>query len=225
MTAQTRMLDQGELPIGGGAPGKQIGAFGGRPQEHCMKQDLEAEYNEERVIRAAQAGNREAFASLYEAHVDRVYRYLLRRMGQPADAEDVTAEVFIRAMKALESFEIRGAPFVAWLLRIAHNTAVNHMKKHSRRQEVPLLDNLSNTNDPAEMALDRVAAEEVSKALRGLTALQRQVITLRYMAQLSIAETAAKMERTEGAVKFLQHSAVRALQRTMSRQEAGNVDG
>ena len=71
-----------------------------------MKQVLEAEYNpdypdynEERVILAAQAGDREAFASLYEAHVDRVYHYLLRRMGQPADAEDVTAEVFIRAMK------------------------------------------------------------------------------------------------------------------------------
>ena len=190
-----------------------------------MKQFLESDSNEERAIRAAQAGDREAFAWLYEAHVDRVYHYLLRRMGQPADAEDVTAEVFIRAMKALKSFEFRRAPFVAWLLRIAHNTAVNHMKKQSRRQEVPLLDNLPDANDPAELALNQVASEEVSRAMRGLTALQRQVITLRYMAQLSIAETAAKMERTEGAVKFLQHSALRALQRTMGRQEASNVDG
>ncbi len=139
---------------------------------------MEADYNEERVIRAAQAGDREAFASLYEAHVDRVYHYLLRRMGQPADAEDVTAEVFIRAMKALKSFEFRGAPFVAWLLRIAHNTAVNHMKKQSRRQEIPLLDNLPSANDPAELALNQVASEEVSRAMQGLTALQRQVITL-----------------------------------------------
>ena len=107
-----------------------------------MKQVLAAEYNpdypdynEERVIRAAQAGDREAFAWLYETYVDRVYHYLLRRMGQPADAEDVTAEVFIRAMKALKSFEFRGAPFIAWLFRIAHNTAINHLKKHSRRQE------------------------------------------------------------------------------------------
>ena len=194
-----------------------------------MKQVLEAGYetgyNEERVIRAAQKGDREAFASLYEAHVDRVYHYLLRRMGQPADAEDVTAEVFIRAMKALKSFEFRGVPFVAWLLRIAHNTAVNHMKKQTRRQEVPLLDNLPDVNDPSELALNQVASEEVSRAMQGLTALQRQVITLRYMAQLSIAETAAKMERTEGAIKFLQHSAIRALQRTLGRQEASNVDG
>ena len=225
VTAQTRMLNHGELPSGGGAPGKQIGAFGGRRQGHCMKQDLEAEYNEERVIRAAQAGDREAFALLYEAHVDRVYHYLLRRMGQPADAEDVTAEVFIRAMKALESFEIRGAPFVAWLLRIANSMAFYQMKKQSRRREVPLQDNLSGGNDPADLALNQVASEEVSRAMQGLTALQRQVMTLRYMAQLSIAETAAKMERTEGAIKFLQHSAIRALQRTMGRQEASKVDG
>ena len=190
-----------------------------------MKQDLEAEYNEERVIRAAQAGDRVAFASLYEAHVDRVYHYLLRRMGQPTDAEDVTAEVFIRAIKALESFEIGGAPFIAWLLRIANSMAFYHMKKQSRRQEVPLLDNLPDADDPAELALKQVASEEVSRAMRGLIGLQRQVITLRYMAQLSIAETAAKMERTEGAVKFLQHSAIRALQRTMGRQEASKVDG
>ena len=187
--------------------------------------EYDADYNEERVIRAAQGGDREAFASLYEAHVDRVYQYLLRRMGQPADAEDVAAEVFIRAMKALKSFQFRGAPFVAWLLRIAHNTAINHMKNQSRRQEVPLLDNLPGVNDPAELALNRVASEEVSRAMQGLTALQRQVISLRYMAQLSIAETAAKMERNEGAIKFLQHRAIRALQRTMSRQEASNVDG
>ncbi len=181
--------------------------------------------SEERLIRAAQAGDREAFAALYEAHVDRVYSYLVRRMGQPADAEDVTAEVFIRAMKALKSYEFRGAPFVAWLLRIAHNTAVNYMKKQTRRGEVPLQENISDVNDPAELAMDRVASDEITKALQGLTALQRQVITLRYMAQLSIAETAAKMERTEGAVKFLQHSALRALQRTMGRQEVRNVDG
>ena len=88
-----------------------------------------------------------------------------------------------------------------------------------------MLDNLPDVNDPAELALNQVASEEVSRAMQGLTALQRQVITLRHMAQLSITKTAAKMERTEGAVKFLQHSALRALQRTMGRQEASKIDG
>ena len=68
-----------------------------------------------------------------------MYHYLLGRLGQPADAEDVAAEVFIRAMEALPSYQLRGLPFVAWLFRIAHNQAVNYVKKQSRRKELPLL--------------------------------------------------------------------------------------
>jgi len=185
---------------------------------------LATEHNEEELVRAAQSGDREAFASLYEANVDRVYHYLLHRMGQPADAEDVTAEVFIRAMEAIHSFQFRGPPFIAWLLSIAHNTAVNHMKKQSRRREVPLLETISSADDPAELAMQKVVSEEVSTAMKGLTALQREVITHRYVGQLSVAETAKKMNRSVGAVKFLQHSALRALQRILNRQEAGSLD-
>ena len=93
---------------------------------------MQREYTEEDLICAAQQGDRESFALLYETHADRVYRYLLNRLGQPADAEDVTAEVFIRAMKALPSFKITGVPIIAWLLRIAHNSAINYMKKQAR---------------------------------------------------------------------------------------------
>ena len=178
-------------------------------------------YDEEELVRAARSGDREAFASLYEANVDRVYNYLLRRMGQPVDAEDVTAEVFIRAMEAIHTFQFKGPPFIAWLLRIAHNTAVNQMKKQSRRKEVPLLETISNSDDPAELAMQKVASEEVATAMKGLTALQREVITHRYKGQLSVAETANKMNRSVGAVKFLQHSALQALQRILNRREAG----
>lgn len=183
-----------------------------------------AEYHEEELVRAAQSGDREAFASIYEANVDRVYHYLLRRMGQPADAEDVTAEVFIRAMEAIHSFKFQGPPFIAWLLRIAHNTAVNHMKKQSRRKEQPLLENVSASDDPAELATQAVVSEEVATAMKGLTGLQREVISHRYLGELSVAETANKMNRSVGAVKFLQHSALRALQRILNRQEAGRLE-
>lgn len=69
---------------------------------------MQSEYHEEDLIRAAQKGDRDAFARLYEAHAERVYRYLVRRLGQPADAEDVTAEVFVRAMRALPSYKAKG---------------------------------------------------------------------------------------------------------------------
>lgn len=181
---------------------------------------MQREGDEEQLIRAAQQGDREAFARLYEANVERVYRYLLGRMGEPSDAEDVTAEVFIRAMQALSSYKPRGVPFVAWLFRIAHNQAVNHVKKKTRRREAPLLDTIIAPDDPAEMALRQVASEEVHRAMNHLTDLQREVLSLRFGGQLSIAETAKVMKRSEGAVKFLQHSALEALRRVLRSREA-----
>ena len=181
---------------------------------------MQREYTEEVLIRAAQQGDRESFAALYEAHADRVYRYLLSRLGQPADAEDVTAEVFIRAMKSLPSFKITGAPIIAWLLRIAHNSAINYMKKQNRRNEVELFDTgISSSDDPAAAVLKRSEFAEVASAMGSLTALQRQVLNLRFIRQLSTSETAGVMRRSEKAVKFLQFSAIRALRGKFNAQE------
>ena len=188
---------------------------------------MQTEYSEEQLIHAAQSGDREAFALLYEANVEQVYRYLLRKTGQPADAEDVTAEVFIRAMsmRSLPSFEIRGAPFIAWLLRIAHNIAINYMKQRSRRKETFLQDSaIGSYDDPVDLALQRVAFDEVSIQMETLTSLQRQVLDLRFLRQLSIAETADQMSRSEKAVKFLQHSALRALRRRLNAKESYSDD-
>ncbi len=179
--------------------------------------DREAE-----LVGAAQRGDQDAFAKLYEANVERVYRYLLGRMGQQADAEDVTAEVFIRAMNALDTYKPQGVPFVGWLLRIAHNQAVNYFRKQARRRELPLLDTINAADDPAERAVSHIAAGEVHEAMDELTDLQREVISLRFGAQLTIAETARAMNRTEQATKFLQHSALRALRRVLGRQEIGS---
>jgi RNA polymerase sigma-70 factor (ECF subfamily) len=187
-------------------------------------EDLTLNSGEEDRIRAAQAGSREAFAQLYETHVDQVYNYLRRRLAQPADAEDVTAEVFIRVMDALPFYQIKGPPFIAWLLRVAHNTAVNEMKKNTRRREEALVEYRSDANDPAELAIQRTVSDEIAGALNFLTSLQKQVITLRFMSQLSVSETAQQMDRSEGAVKFLQHSALQALRRVLSREETVSYD-
>ncbi len=173
--------------------------------------------DEDGLVRAAQGGQREAFARLYETHVERVYRYLLTRLGQHADAEDVTAEVFIRAMKALPSYKARGTPLIAWLYRIAHNEAVNCLKKRTRRGETVLEEVMSTSDDPAEVAVRRASFGEASLAMESLTELQRQVLSLRFAGELSIAETAKIMKRREGAVKFLQHSAINALRQQLER--------
>ena len=180
---------------------------------------MQSEYNEENLIQAAQKGDRDAFARLYAAHVERVYRYLLRRLGEPADAEDVTAEVFMRAMRALPSYRAKGVPFIAWLFRIAHNQAGNYLKKRARRRELPLLETAAVSDDPEEAALRQVMLSEVSQAMQGLTNLQREVLTLRFGTDLSITETAKAMNRSVEAVKFLQYSALRALRRLLGEQE------
>lgn len=167
------------------------------------------------LVLAAVGGDREAFARLYEANVSRVYRYLYSRMRSQADAEDVTAEVFIKAMRALPSYRAGNTPFVAWLLRIAHNEMVNYLRKKARRSEVPINGDELLSDDPADMALASVKAGEVRLAMGSLTDLQRQVLALRFSSELSINETAQAMHRSVQAVKFLQHSALKALQRTM----------
>ena len=182
-------------------------------------------YDEEKLIRGAQRGDREAFARLYEVNVERIYHYLLGRMAQPADAEDVTAEVFIRAMEALPEYKIKGVPFIAWLFRIAHNQAVNYMKKQTRRREAPLVDTVPAADDPAAAAVMQLAYNEVSGAMKGLTDLQRRVLSLRFAGQLSIVETANAMRRSQEAVKYLQHSALHALRRILAKQEAATFVG
>ena len=180
-------------------------------------------YDEEELVRAAQRGQRDAFARIYETHVDRVYRYLLSRLGQPADAEDVTAEVFIRAMKALPSYKPRGTPLMAWLYRIAHNQAVNWGKTRSRRRENSLEDLfVRSSDDPEREALDRASFAEAEREMEQLTPLQRQVLSLRFAGELSIAETGKIMKRSQGAVKFLQYSALQALRRNLEQAGAGS---
>lgn len=188
--------------------------------ESRLQKDSTKEYTEEDLIRAAQQGDRDSFALLYEIHADRVHQYLVRRLGEPADAEDLTAEVFLKAMNALPSFKITGAPIIAWLLRIAHNASVNHLKKRSRHNEVELFDmGISSGDDPADVAVRKTEFDEVTAAMSGLTTLQRQVLNLRFLRQQSTAETANQMSRSEKAVKFLQHSAIRALRRRLTNRE------
>lgn len=174
---------------------------------------------EEALILSAQRGDRDAFAQLYEANVERIYRYLLARLTEPADAEDVTTEVFMQAMKSLPSYKSKGTPLVAWLFRIAHNQAVNYMKKRARRREAPLLETAAAYDSPEDQVIERARFEEAVQAMGVLTDLQRQVLNLRFTADLSVAEVAKVMKRKEGAVKFLQYSALRALRRVWGQQE------
>ena len=174
---------------------------------------------EQSLTHRARQGDKEAFAQLYENYFDKIYRYVVLKIGK-ADAEDVTQQVFIKALQAIASFKWQGIPFSAWLFRIAHNQVVDYLRKEKKVIKVPLNESSSRSDsDPQQMAERSLDIEQLISATRQLTRAQREVIGLRFAGELSVAETARVMSKSEGAIKALQHSAIVALRKTMSRTE------
>lgn len=172
--------------------------------------------SEENLVRRAQNNDQEAFAQLYEEYFDKIYRYLALRIGNEMEAEDMTQQVFLNALRSISSFRWRGVPFSAWLYRIAHNQAVDHLRKKKKRTSVPLDESLATSDDNPQSATERkLDIEQLLSATKQLTEAQREAISLRFTSELSIAQVARVMGKSQGAVKALQHSAIGALRRTI----------
>lgn len=170
------------------------------------------------LVERAQAGERDALEELYLLHFDRIYSYLHMTVGNRHDAEDLTTQTFLKMLESIGRFRWGSAPFGAWLFRIAHNLAVDHFRSRRRWQpeeEVP---------EPPG-ALESSAEDEALRALagRGMLELierlsddQRQVLTLKFVFDFSNADVATVLDKTEGAVKSLQHRALVALQKQIA---------
>ncbi|MCK4368919.1 MAG: sigma-70 family RNA polymerase sigma factor [Dehalococcoidales bacterium] len=171
--------------------------------------------SEESLVRRAQNRDQEAFAQLYEEHFDKIYRYIALRIGNEAEAEDMTQQVFLNALQSISSFRWKGVPFSAWLFRIAHNQAVDYLRR-KKHTAVPLDESVaSNDNTPQLVAEQKLDIERLLLATQKLTDAQREVISLRFTSELSIAQVAKIMGKSQGAVKALQHSAIVALRRAL----------
>ena len=175
-----------------------------------------------RLVERAQEGDRGAVEQLYLSHSDRVYSFLAMTVGNRHDAEDLTIQTFVRMMESIDQFTWQSVPFSAWLLRIARNLAIDHFRANRRwhpEEEVP---------DPP--GVEEPSAEEQAMRSVGLTSLQRwmrllpreqqQVLALKILWSFSNAEAAEILEKTEGAVKALQHRALTSLQRYALPQAA-----
>ncbi len=173
--------------------------------------------DEESLVRRAKQRDQEAFAQLYEEYFDKIYRYVVLRIGDRMEAEDITQQVFLNAIKAMSSFRWRGIPFSAWLFRIAHNQVVDYLRRKAKRAAAPLDESLvASDYDPQLIAGQRLDIERLHSATGKLTPAQREVISLRFAGELSIAQVAKIMGKSEGAVKALQHGAIVALRKTLS---------
>ena len=175
------------------------------------------------LVQRARQGEQEAFAQLYENHFDKIFRYVVLKIRNQAEAEDMTQQVFIKAYESIGSYQSQGVPFTAWLFRIAHNQMVDYVRKQSKRQTVPLDESLQIMDDcDVEHEVEtKIEMEKVDLATAKLTKAQREVISLRFAGGLSITEAAKTMRKSEGAIKALQHSAILALRKTL----VGGVNG
>jgi RNA polymerase sigma-70 factor (ECF subfamily) len=170
------------------------------------------------LVDLARAGDKQAFGELYERYVDRIYSYVLYRTGTAADAEDLTARVFFRAMEHIAGYTERGVPFQAWLYRIAHNLVANYHRDRGRRKIIPLDEYMTGSapaDQPEVFAEDTEERDALMAAVRALPEERQLLLTLKFVDQLSNAEIGEIMGRTEGAVKSLYHRTLLALRDTL----------
>jgi RNA polymerase sigma-70 factor (ECF subfamily) len=171
-----------------------------------------------RLVERAQQGDRGALEELYLLHFDRIYSYLHMSVGNRHDAEDLTTQTFVRMLEAIGRFRWREVPFSAWLFRIAHNLAMDHFRANRRVQteeKVPEPQGAeeSSAEDQALHSLGRAGMLEL---IEGLSAEQRQVLTLKFLYGFANSEVATILGKTEGAVKSLQHRALASLQKQVA---------
>lgn len=175
--------------------------------------------DEQSLVRRAQQLDQAALTQLYEENFDRIYRYIVLKIGDRTEAEDLTQQVFLNALQSIASYKSKGLPFSSWLYRIAHNQIVDHLRKVSRKGSVPLDESLPIPDPAPDMEYEvemKFEIEEVAMAAKKLTKAQQEVISLRFASELSITECAQVMHKSEGAIKALQHSAIAALRKILS---------
>jgi len=174
--------------------------------------------DEQGLLDRASRADPEAIGALYDRYVGRIYNYIYHRVGQADLAEDLTAQVFARMLEAIREGRAWRTSFSGWIYRIAHNLVIDHYRRRSRATFVELEEAsplVADGADPVRKVEARLEGEHLRAALGKLTEEQAEVIALRFLDEFSIAEVAAMMNKTEGAIKALQYRAVLALRRVM----------
>jgi RNA polymerase sigma-70 factor, ECF subfamily len=182
-----------------------------------MEQNKSPLQDEELLVQRAQLQDSEALTRIYEAYFDKIYRYLVVRVRNEVEAEDLTQQVFMKVLQSISSYKSKGVPFSSWIYRIAHNQMVDFMRQQNKKSTVDIegLQLQDNADDPQQVMEQQVDVEEVKKATQKLTVAQQEVLSLRFTAEMSIAQCAEIMGKSEGAIKALQHSAVLALRKAL----------
>ena len=178
------------------------------PSDHLQEWEL---------VQRAQALDEVALASLYSTYYPKIYNYAFLQLGDIHAAEDLASDVMLKLLESIKKYQFKGTPFSAWVFRIARNRLIDLHRRRKRHGEVNLTEPLAamqiGPQTLAERALDR---GQLQLALRYLTDEQRQVIVLKFIEGFDNASVARVLGRSEGAIKSLQHRALKSLRRVMS---------
>jgi RNA polymerase sigma-70 factor (ECF subfamily) len=164
---------------------------------------------DERLLIEAAQKDPGRFGALYEANVDRVYAFIVRRVGNRQEAQDLTSEVFRRALANLAKFEWRGVPFAAWLYRMAANAIADHYQEKARERNVP------HDDPPHDEITEAENRATLARHVERLPQEQRRVIVMRFLQDRSIRDIASELGKSDGAVKQLQWRALQKLRADM----------
>lgn len=166
------------------------------------------------LVRRAQKGDLPAIQALYLGLNEQIYRFIWSRVHDPALADDLTGEVFLRMVARLPTYQDRALPFRAWLYRITRNLVIDNYRRNQNKETVPLesiAEDLAVVETPESTAELRLTFERAQKALESLAPEQREVVELRFMAGLTLKEVALAVDKSVQAVKGLQHRGLTAL--------------
>lgn len=170
------------------------------------------------LVDLAKEGDAEAFGQLYDHYVTGVFRFIYYRVGSQQLAEDLTSETFVRGLRAIQRFNWQGKDFGAWLTTIARNLVADHFKSSRSRLEIvseTIPEGKTHAASPEQEVLALISNEILFEAVNSLPNEQRDCILMRFIQGLSIAQTAAALGRSEGAIKQLQLRAVRSLAKSV----------
>lgn len=184
-----------------------------------IRENLMIDINTE-LIRRAQSGDAEVIASLYDRYHRGIFRYLYYRLGDQQAAEDLTSEVFLRMLRFISGFHPPAAQFQAWLYQIARNLAIDHHRKMGGHDHLPLNEDLAQGNPTLVGSIDHnLTSDTLRQALERLPSEQRDVILMRFVAGIPIAQVAKTLHKSEDSIKGLQRRGLIALRAVLTEWE------
>lgn len=179
--------------------------------------------DEKKLVERAKNGDAKAYANLFKTYYKGIYDYVMRRVQNRSDAEDLTMDVFTHGYEAIASFEERGVSIKAWFYRIAHNAVIDHYRK--TRQTLPIekaYDSAEEVDIESEI-ISKSDIEDIRREMLTLSTAQSEVLLLRFVKDLSVAETAYVLGKEEATVRALQFKGIRNLRKRIRETGEGSV--